>query len=369
MASIGLGGSGIGLPFPPSSYNNNATNGTNIWTLQPGQVYVIPSGNWALQVGRYSFLQFLDPISGLWRNMKAQYPCFINSDGANYRVVNATGCPVGAVVTNSGSGYTSAPVVTASAGGSTWKAIVGGAISNTVTIVSGGSNYTYAPTVVISPPPPGGIQATAVCTVSGGAVNSITVTNNGAGYKKAPTVRFIANPQDPNYATIAPATATTALGSSSVVSAVYPTSFGTPQTSLITLTFSGGGGSSAAATVVGCFAVTGLTTSAAGAAVPGAQVNIVGTGGVTTASAASGAAQPAISTEFFTPRQMVAYAPVSGGAVGTGVVVDGGLYQAAPGAVLVMLPAVASAALPTTAPAVTAAIGGVNDTFMLQPVL
>ncbi|HWE37797.1 MAG TPA: hypothetical protein VG406_14610 [Isosphaeraceae bacterium] len=59
-----------------------------------------------------------------------------------------------------------------------------------LTITSGGSGYTAAPTVTIAPPPAGGTQATATCTVSGGAVTGLTVTNAGSGYSVPPTFTF-----------------------------------------------------------------------------------------------------------------------------------------------------------------------------------
>ena len=67
----------------------------------------------------------------------------------------------------------------------------GSPISTTITITSGGANYTSAPTVVISAPEhPNGVQATATATISSNAVNAITVTNDGQGYRSVPTVSF-----------------------------------------------------------------------------------------------------------------------------------------------------------------------------------
>ena len=57
-----------------------------------------------------------------------------------------------------------------------------------VTIGNGGTNYTVAPTVVLTGG--GGTGATATATISGGAVTSITVTNSGSGYTTSPTVSF-----------------------------------------------------------------------------------------------------------------------------------------------------------------------------------
>jgi hypothetical protein len=53
-----------------------------------------------------------------------------------------------------------------------------------------GTSKTSAPTVVIDPPPAGGVQATATATIVGGAVTSVAVTNQGEGYTSAPGVSF-----------------------------------------------------------------------------------------------------------------------------------------------------------------------------------
>jgi hypothetical protein len=153
---------------------------------------------------------------------------------------NTTGTPVGAIITNAGTGLTNgwygyvpsftgiaipgqsgpalpgtavsivngaaslgntAQTVTPSAGGSLWNAFVGGAVNTTITFTTSttvyqngpfggtgtaytanaGSNYTRPPLIVFTPPPNQGAQPyilpTAVCTISGGAINSITVTS------------------------------------------------------------------------------------------------------------------------------------------------------------------------------------------------
>ena len=64
----------------------------------------------------------------------------------------------------------------------------------TLTIVSGGTEYDSAPTIVIEGP--GDVvgiehQATATCTISGGVVNTVTITYAGAGYTTNPTVTLI----------------------------------------------------------------------------------------------------------------------------------------------------------------------------------
>lgn len=56
----------------------------------------------------------------------------------------------------------------------------------TITLTSGGSSYTSAPTITIS----GAGKAAATATVSGGKVTAITITNPGIGYATAPTITF-----------------------------------------------------------------------------------------------------------------------------------------------------------------------------------
>ena len=56
-----------------------------------------------------------------------------------------------------------------------------------ITLISGGSGYSSAPTVVITGT---GTGATAICTISGGIVNSVTVTNAGTGYYGTAKVIF-----------------------------------------------------------------------------------------------------------------------------------------------------------------------------------
>jgi hypothetical protein len=68
----------------------------------------------------------------------------------------------------------------------------GSPISTTITITDGGSDYTSAPTIVISAPEhPNGVQATATCTISANAINAVTVTNDGEGYQSVPTVTLV----------------------------------------------------------------------------------------------------------------------------------------------------------------------------------
>jgi len=385
---------GINIPLSLKALTSNEI------TLTAGQTALIPAGSWFIVPGPYTYLQFLDPVSGLWRNvaqMNGNCAQPVSSDGANFRLANLSGCAAGAVVTNAGSGYTSAPTVTASAGGSLWRAIVGGLVNTTATVPSqAGANYTYPPICIIAPPPAGGIQATAVATISGGAVNGITITNQGAGYVSAPQIWFVADPRDPNNPVFNPNTTTAitpcgaavsnfpgvpigtpvgqgtlgttlTLTGANTIAAVVCTDPGTPQTSVPTLSFSGGGGSSAAATALMNFAVTGFTVVTAGSSYGNAQpFQLQSVGGVSAASAVH--TQPAVEKGITQVRQArIAGTTTAGGGIQTAgsIIEDSGIgFQLVP--FLSVIPA--GNALPTTTAAqATATVGGVTDTVYLMP--
>src|SRR5215469_4805740 len=154
----GLSGPGQNLPspqalYPASLYNAPYTAATNRVTLGPGQAWAIPpnpyGGGMVVSSGPYGVLEWFNPVQLTWDGLNpALEPTRrVASDGFNFRVANMTGCPVAAIVTNSGTatyaqGTTS---VTASAGGSTWQAIVGGLVNTTVasvTSVVAGGGYT-----------------------------------------------------------------------------------------------------------------------------------------------------------------------------------------------------------------------------------
>jgi hypothetical protein len=92
-------------------------------------------------------------------------------------------------------GYSS-PVTNVSVNGSTVTVTtaeplpvnLNSSIVSSIVVSNGGSGYTSAPTVTLSGG--GGSGATAVATNSGGAVTAITITNPGSGYTSAPTVAF-----------------------------------------------------------------------------------------------------------------------------------------------------------------------------------
>ena len=389
MSIIGIGGTGIPLPYPSALYGYSAFGGTNEVTLYGGQVLVLPAGTFWVSPGVSTFLQYLDPVSNLWvvANQVAGTGRYVNSDGANWRLANLTGCPVGAIVTNSGTGYTSAPTVTASSGSSTWTAIVGGAISTTVTVGTAGSGYTFPPNVWFSAPPQGGIQATGYATISGGAVASVVVTNQGAGYTSAPTITFQAQSFDTS-TSIVSAAATCALiasgtaGGAQTISAVVCTSPGTASTDFggtaITLSFAGGGGASAAATLVPCLAVRTATVGASGAGYLNFPYAITAIGGQISATAT--VLNPAIGNKYFTPRlaNLGTATPTTGAFTSTTLAsatlstasasnaIDPGLYQVAPATTA--FGAIGPGGGTTAASFSALTMGAVFDTSYIQPI-
>lgn len=93
-------------------------------------------------------------------------------------------------LTNEGSGYTSAPTVSFSAGTATAEAKtqISTGVVYSVSVTAGGAGYVVVPTVTVGGD---GSGATAVAQISGGAVVAVLVTSYGRGYTNA-TVSFSA---------------------------------------------------------------------------------------------------------------------------------------------------------------------------------
>ena len=359
----GFGGVGNNLTF-------KGTPG-NIYDLPAGQVQTLsPAGAYAVRTGLYSTVQQKDPTSGIWRTIGGGVPAggfeHIMSDGVNYRIANQTGCAVGALLTNAGSSYTSAPTVTASAGSSIWQAFVGGAVSTTVTVSNGGTNYTYPPIVTFSSPAPGtGIQASGFATLSGSAVTSVTVVDQGAGYTVAPTITFTNDPREGVNGVTAGynAAAVATLTGANTITGLVCLDHGTPLTAVPTLSFSGGGGSSAAATAIMCWSITAFAVGTAGAGLSGANAQITALDIPSTTAAAYLNPTTQYGTTSYNlglvrQRNANIIGTVTAGAitVTTPRYIDGGIYTTAPVAIVV-----ANASVVTTAPVVTVSMGGLND--------
>jgi hypothetical protein len=374
-----LGGQGIGLPPPqglwyPLPINQAYQPQGSAFEVQAGDALYVPPGWWLVRTGSYTQIQWLDPVSGAWIPITSIGPSYyiLNSDGANHRIINPTGLPVGALVTNVGSAYVQAnTTVTANTGGSTWRAIVGGALTaitvgNDPAGTAGGSNFTLPPIVDIPAPPAGGVQATATATVTSNAIASVTLINQGAGYLAAPTPVIRPNPFDVNIGSITVPALTSTLGGAGQIAAILPVNPGAVQTGSAmgstTLTIAGSG-SSATATPLFAMTITGVALSSSGgagysgtaaqiAALPSA---VVGTPGAIV--------NPAIANKLFIPREALIASPVSGGVVGAAIITDGGLYMVAP---TPMVLSQAGTAAPGTATSATLTMGSASDTVFLQ---
>lgn len=390
MANPRIGGPNLGLnlngafasqlPLPGGVFTAGAIQASNAITLPAGNVQILPSGTFYVMPGPVTSLQFLDPITQIWRtvNSTPQAGGFaVDSDGGNYRLANLTGCPIGAIITNVGSGYTNGIgtaatglTITPSTGGSVWVPVVGGVNNSTVTITSGGSSYSFAPTLVCSPPPAGGIPMTATCTVSAGAINAVTVTNQGAGYTAAATITVINDYRD---TTGSGAVLTAgALVGSGTLAAMYPSgaqnaSFvagtggnGTALTAAPTFTFAPA--STTAATAVMNMVATGtINITAGGTGVTAGAVAWTGNGSLLPAAAAN-TAGPISGVGLVTPRLGIIALSVSGGVVqnSNNVIQDPGFgLQTGTNNLLF--------AMASTLPAGTVAVGGISDTSFVQP--
>ncbi len=382
MAQL-ISGPGVGLPANQYLYPSELSPAnvppdfaSNKISLSPGDALPIPAGRWYVNPGLYSFIQFLDPTTGVWRSFNAArgQPQVIVSDGFTRRVANLTGCAVAAVVQGGGSAYVAASttITAVTGGGSTWQPIVGGQLSVTAVGASvQGSGYGVAPLLFIPAPPNPGVQATAKATISAGTVASVTLTNVGAGYTTAPTITVVTNPTDPNIATVTAATINgVALVNSGVIAAALCTNPGAPLASAaqITLTPAGVGTSASVAAVViqSCTAISvvqgrdgwGSTTEAA---------KITSVGGTPLPQIAPAYTNPDIELTNFVPRDLQARGTIAGASIiNASVIYDGGLFACIgtglPTAVIIP----GNGALQTTAASVSLTLGPIVDTITIQ---
>ena len=176
---------------------------------------------------------------------KNQYAIIGDPNNGLFAWDGTTNNPIGSVgtigITNPGAGYTEAPnvvIAAAPSGGVNATAVAtvttgaGGVASITVGTV--GSGYTSLPTITVAAPTiAGGITAQAVATISGGTVVAITVTNPGSGYLTAPGVTITGGG-----GSSAAATSTLTTGQ---VNSITLTNAGAGYTSPPNVTITGGG--------------------------------------------------------------------------------------------------------------------------------
>jgi hypothetical protein len=159
--------------------------------------------------------------------------------GATATALLTGGSVTGITITNSGSGYTTAPSLGftggTTTGGDVAPSAVGNATQFTVSTVVKGANGTYSviPSTVVIDAPPAAVQATATATIASGLVTGFNVTNGGTGYTSPPTVNLSGG------AFVSPITATfTATLSGDKVTSTTRTNAGAGYTTPPTVTFS-----------------------------------------------------------------------------------------------------------------------------------
>src|SRR5579863_2755082 len=271
-----ISGPGVGLPLPTNLYPSELANapydfGNNIQTLPAGGVLAIPAGRFIVDAGAISILQWLDPVTGIWRTSNSAVrgqPYIVLSDGFTRRVANLTGCPVAAVVQNGGSGFVQATaVINSNTGGSTWQPIVGGSLVIN-TLSNKGLNYGVTPFVFIPDPPNPGVPAAAYATMASGTLSSVSMSASGAGYTSIPTGVILPVLTDPNFATVTQATVSFSLSNAGAITAALCTNNGAALATLsgLTLTASGGSGTGASITPVIMQTVIGQSVVAGGGA-------------------------------------------------------------------------------------------------------
>jgi hypothetical protein len=185
-----------------------AEGGTKV-QLGTGGFFYPPAGEYLVSVGALSAFEFFDPQAQGWRTLfPASGGGFASVDGVNFRLHNLSGAVSATAVTGAGSGGTNgigtaatgASIAVASGSGAVIPATVVPVVGGTVaapTITQPGSGFLVPPDIIIDPPPPGGTQATAICTLTTGGIGAVTMVDSGAGYTASPN--FWIAPQPNQY--------------------------------------------------------------------------------------------------------------------------------------------------------------------------
>jgi hypothetical protein len=199
---------GGAFPFPLAQIGE----GTARISLGSGGVWYPPAGEYILTLDANTQLERWDPTEQVWAvfdDAGTGNGDYINTDGYNIRCRNITGVVSGNTITNAGSGMTNGIGATATGVSIAWGVsnttgyptatgfvIIGGTVA-APTVTQAGSGFLVPPAIVIDPPPPGGIQASAIAvmTAAGSSgIASITIVNAGAGYVTSPNFYVIPQP-------------------------------------------------------------------------------------------------------------------------------------------------------------------------------
>jgi hypothetical protein len=179
--------------------------------LASGGVFYFPAGEYIVLNDTHTQIEYFDGQSQFWRIM---YPVsaggYLSADGYNFRARNIYGSASLTTISNAGAATATNGIGSAINGVSaavaasdttgyptiTLQTIVGGSVQ-APTVTQAGSGFLVPPLIVIDPPPPGGIQATAyaVMTIAGSSgIATVTMDNVGAGYAASPNFWIIPQP-------------------------------------------------------------------------------------------------------------------------------------------------------------------------------
>ena len=388
---------GGAFPFPTAQVNE----GGGVIQLPSGGIWYFPAGQYLATTGAVSAVQWFDPILQGWRSwgeptVTSQY---ISCDGYNYRLLNASGIVAGAAITAAGAGGTNgigsvatgvslaftAPVSGQANQTATGYPIVGGSVA-APTIVQAGSGFLSPPLIVIDPPPPGGIQATAVATLNAaGGISAIAMVNVGAGYAASPNFWII--PQYGTYAGGPSGSFAAPLGPPPGL--VFPANavpgnqnIGSTGAQLTSVALTGSGALTGIVVVDpgNLYDGTHIPTVSIGGTVVGATATAIMSMSLTSVTLGTGGAGygagavPLFETSLgvvaaqndnnvFIPRRASGIATVAGGAVTGFTIEDSGAgFQKVP-----VLSVVNTSALASGLATGTAVVGGVNDVSIVQP--
>lgn len=194
------------FPFPTAQVNE----GGGRIQLVSGGVFYFPAGDWLVNNDAHNQVEWWDPVQQSWIALlpvSSSGP--ISTDGYNFRLRNIFGSASSVAITNAGAatatngigsainGVSAAVAASDTAGYPTitLQTIIGGSVA-APTITQAGTGFLVPPLIVIDPPPLGGIQATAYCTLTaiGGGIATVVMVTVGAGYATTPNFWIIPQP-------------------------------------------------------------------------------------------------------------------------------------------------------------------------------